>query len=164
MGFDTFIGVSSLGVAIVAAYYAKKAFDSSKKGTFPKKNASKNKIEIRNFSKEGKEFEKFIADNVHERVYINICFNADEIDVLESTGNKSFVIWQECLEPLIDGETPSMNKCSGFNVSLIEPLDADAWLTWNRGNYDLTGYFSIKGYGGPHQGSMGAILRAEKIS
>ncbi|EQB4816407.1 TPA: hypothetical protein ACPYV0_003036 [Citrobacter amalonaticus] len=161
---DTLIGISSLVVSIVAAYYAKKAFDSSNKATFPKKNARKNKIEIRNFSKEGREFETFIANNVHARVYINVCFNANEIEVLDSTGGKSFFIWQECFEPLNDGETPSLHKCSGFNVSLIEPQDADAWLTWNRGNYDLTGYFSIKGYGGPHQGSMGAVLRAEKIS
>jgi len=161
---EVIIGLASLALTAVGAHYAKKAYDSAKISSFPLKNARNNKVEIKNFTKMGREFEKFISDNVHTRVYLNIRLDPDKVEVSKNQDGDWFMIWQECFEPLLEDEKPSPQKCSGFNVSLSGDPEADAGLHWNRGYYDLTGYFSIKGYGGPHQGSMGAVIRAENIA
>lgn len=158
------IAAVGLVYAAISAYYAKKAFDSTKLISFPKNNSKQCCVEIDNFSKEGRLFEKFIADNQHSKVYLNVRFDSERIEIVDTGIEKWFVIWQEAFEPLQEGEKPSFHKCSGFNVTVVINPSADAGLCWNRGYYDLSGYFSIKGYGGPHQGLMGAVIRPERIS
>lgn len=158
--------IAGLGLvlAAVSAHYAKKAFVSATLSSFPKKNPKQNQVVIDNFSIEGRQFEKFIAENQHSRVYINVRFDSDKVEVVSAGNDKWFVIWQEMFAPLQEGEGPSHRTCSGFNVTVVIPQDADSGIFWHHGYYDLCGYFSIKGYGGPNQGLMGAVIRAEKIS
>lgn len=158
------IAIVGLVYAALSAKYAKKAFEASKIISFPDKDPKEQWIEITNYSKEGRDFEDFIFKNRHSRVYINVRFDADKVTVVLEESTPWFLLWQEQLEPLNEGDQPSVMNSSGFNVSVEMPQGTDAGLYWNRGFYELTGFFSILGYGGPHQGLMGATLRAEKIS
>ena len=70
--------------AAISAHYAKKAFDSAKLVSFPKNKPKQCYVEIDNFSKEGRLFENFIADNQHSRVYLNVRFDSECIEVVDT--------------------------------------------------------------------------------
>lgn len=116
---------------------------------------------------QGEAFTRFIFD--HELKVVS--FDAEMIPgplddesgfeiVNDTFGVDSFVVWEECFEPLGDGEKRTTSKCTGTEISIDRSRGAtDSDLTLIRGVLRLEGYFVVQGCDGPFQGLMGCSLR-----
>ncbi|MTD25838.1 hypothetical protein [Erwinia sorbitola] len=158
------ISTLSLVAGLAGAYCAYKAYINSKEVSFPRSNARKKPVFLQSFHKTSELFENFIANNTQKTVFINVIIDEKSVEVeIDEEGGGYFVVWTDCFETLNIGEEPSCRKCTGFEIYIEKGHEPDAKIYWFRGAYFLSGYFSIIGYSGPHQGMMGATLRPEKI-
>ncbi|MFQ6284470.1 hypothetical protein ACLMPM_03560 [Yersinia enterocolitica] len=160
-----FIASISFLAACVGAWYAYKAYQSSKEVSFPKSNAHEKYVEIKHLSKEAKEFQAFLYKNEDRLVYLNIIFDSNEFEFSDDSinGEKTVClnIWVQKTEKDEEEKEPlSVMNADGLNISIIIDDRSNAKVCGVRGINIIKGYFYIDGFGGPNQGYMGAIVRA----
>lgn len=160
-----FVAIISLIATCIGAYFAKKAADSTKEISFPKKNPRQAYKIIKNFSKESRDFESFIARNIDRKVYINVYF--DGLDFHDHVNFTSSEGWGYILIKTIPDDATEKERLKwGADHFLLHIInaDSDAYLGWSTGDYVLKGYFCVVGYDGPNQGGTGAVLRPVNIN
>jgi hypothetical protein len=112
----------------------------------------------------GKAFSDLIYDNEGKIIRLNVRFPGEDFTG-EIEPEPYFTIYDECWEPLAEGELPNFRKCSGLSVSIAEPDGvADYGFGYTNGEYYLLGYFAVISVGGRHQGLMGAVVRPLAIA
>ncbi len=157
--FLSFVGVL---VSIASCYYAYKAFTSSKEISFPDKKPRENICTLKHYSREAKALERFLSENTHRKVYLNIELDGDDFELGESDDSKWLVIWTDKFEDVQPEEKPSTSNSSGYQLTITPHEDGFGQIYWFRGAYRLSGHFYIDGYLGPYQGLMSAVISAAK--
>lgn len=155
--------LTALGIfiSLISAYFAYKAYSSSKEITFPKRNARKSGAIISNLSPEAINFHSFISDNRDRKVYINILLDGIEVHQPPDNiyiGNHSFIIWDEKINPASNGVELTTENYSGIEVNISQKDETIGKIWYERGCYRLQGEFYIYTYGGPYQGIMTSVL------
>ncbi|MCW7549211.1 hypothetical protein OO184_15035 [Photorhabdus sp. APURE] len=160
------IAIVSLIVGGVAAYYAWKAYSVSKELTFPKKNAHKTTCYVRQLTKESCDFNNFLQDSIHRRVYINIYFNSDDVDYAEFPAEPPFnvsatmTIWIDNFKQVTKGESLNALNSTSLYIQICD--DFKHHLYWETGGYRMQGYFAVVAHG-MKQGQYGTMLRPLSI-
>ncbi|MBT2030177.1 hypothetical protein KKZ51_23000, partial [Enterobacter roggenkampii] len=128
--FLSFIGVL---VSIASCYYAYKAFSSSKEISFPEKNPRENICILRQFSEDAKLLERFLSENKHRKVYLNVEFDGDDFELGDSDDSKWMVIWTEKFEEIPATEKPSTRNYAGFQLTITPHEDGFGDIYWYKG-------------------------------
>lgn len=157
--FLSFVGIL---VSLASCYYAYKAFASSKEITFPEKNARTEICVLKHFSTEAHRFERFLSQNQHRKVYLNIELESDDFEVADSDDSKWLVVWTKRYQNTSTEDKPSAENSSGYQLTITPHDDGFGHIYWYRGAYRLSGHFYIEGYLGPYQGLMSVVISAAK--
>lgn len=168
--YSFFAQTKTLSINTGTSYGDKSTAIGTNTGTVNINTENSTKSELPKFEGEfghyelSKRFTNFIFDNQRKPVYIDAYYvpNDDEIEIVNNTfGVDGFQLWDSC-ESLAPNEKPSYIKCTGTYFTLDRSgtnKDKDSDITYIRGTLRVHGYFTIRGCDGPHQGSMGCMLR-----
>ncbi|MDH0355008.1 hypothetical protein [Morganella sp. GD04133] len=182
------VTVVTLLSSVIASIYAVKAYNTTLEISFPEKNAHSWPAVIESMSEESNQFIDFLGDNLHKTVYINIIldssvsvdeddefYDQDDAESLKSTPEdkndkeesyfkkRSMTIWTDCADEHKEEDPLEWPMCTGVTIQFQKSGSDDADLYWYKGDYKLSGYFSVVGFSGPYQGMMDVVLRGENI-
>ncbi|MGR4047908.1 hypothetical protein [Kosakonia cowanii] len=156
------LSVIGLFISAASAYYAYKAFSSTKEISFPKVKPRENVCLVKQFSKEAKDLEQFIKEHKHRRVYLSIDLDGNNFEASRDVDSASLSVWTEEFDHIKEGEKPSSFNSHGFQITVANVDHGYGDFSWFKGNYRLSGYFFIEDYRGPYQGIMAAVISPAK--
>ncbi|CQH41877.1 hypothetical protein [Yersinia enterocolitica] len=162
-----FIAFVGLVVGCVSAYFAWKAYAVSREISFPKRNAHKELLYIRELTKGALDFNSFFKENVDKRVYISVHFDSEDIEYQEFKEKKAFnvtvtmTIWIDSFSKVEEGDTLSGMNSTSLYVQICD--DYNRHLYWENGGYTMKGYFAVEAYG-TKQGHHGVLLKPLSIN
>jgi hypothetical protein len=166
MSISDYSSIVGVLVSLVGAYYAWKAFSVSVEQSYPVRNAHLKALQILPMSKELIKLNKFVAKNVDKKIYLNLRFESEDVDVdgLVTSGKDSYriiTIWYEQFNAIGHDEVRSVSNTNSLSLTING--DCDDYLFWETGTYLLKGYFTVLGHG-TKQGHYGARLKPLTVS
>lgn len=157
------IATATLGVSSFAVYFAWKAYDASKELSFPRKNARKSTVEIKNFSKHAIDLESVLQENMDRKIYLNLLFDCSNFDYIQPEGGGNdgpagVTIWTYKHDNFRVNDTPNHENAYGYELHIEQDEKSTGKCGYHRGFFKIQGPFYIHSSSGPYQGLMCIVM------
>lgn len=157
------IATASLIVSSFAGYFAWKAYESSRELSFPKGNARRNPIVVSQFSKEARDLELVLGNNIDRIIYLNLLFDSEKFDYTQPEGGgkngpAGVTIWTHKHDNFQDNDIPGYDNAHGYELHIEQDEESTGKCGYHRGFFVIQGPFYIHSISGPFQGVMAVVM------